>query len=282
MPMPEPTDFRPGAPLERQDAERQRRRTSAKAVGWNTLAGGTALGAGTLTNLKVAGTDVGQGALRAGAAKTKKTSPETSAQLKRVAGWGRWAKQNRNKTAAGALGLAGAAGLSRVAGQHKSNEEQGISQEIGRMRAGERYERTRSGIRKSAPVKSLLLATDYDLSNPTMRRMVAGADRNKRRIAAGTAAGAGGAAARRPVGAAQLVEQRPTDAAHGVPTERHPQRRVEAACRHRQRRHSRADQIVREHMTRQTGGDRAHLEMHQRHMGPTQLVHVHRSGRHIP
>ena len=199
MPLPKPAEFTEGAPLERLDAERQRRRTSAQAMGYGGVAAGSGLASAGLANLKVAGTDVGQAGLSAAQAKTRRKSPEAAQQIGRLRDAGKWARANRGKTLAGTVGLAGLSGVSGIAGRHKQNEEQGMSQEIGRLRAGERYAATRRSVKKDIGLRTMLLATDYDLASPRTRKAIAFADRNKKKIAGGasaaTAATAGGAVA---------------------------------------------------------------------------------------
>lgn len=194
-----PVEYTSGQPLERYSAERRRRGLMAENISYGAASGAAAFGAAGLSNVKLAGTNAGQAALKTAHAHAKVSAPESAPLINNAIRAGQWARRRRNSTALGVVGLAGISTGTGMMSRVRSNEEAGISQGIGRIKAGEMYDVQRrralngapAPVSKAGPLRMALMASDYDLSDPRIRRGARFAWNHKRKIAAG----AGGLAA---------------------------------------------------------------------------------------
>lgn len=186
-----PTEYAPGAPLERYSAERRRRGITAASAGYGTAATGAAMAGTTLGNLKIAGTGIGQATLHAGEAKLRRAGHPGAEQVAQLRHAGKWAARHRVGTTAGVGGLitagAGLGAMSRL----RANEEAGISQGIGRIKAGESYRATQSRALSKGMLRAALMASDTDLDNPALRRTAGFVHHHRRKVAAGMLAAGG-------------------------------------------------------------------------------------------
>lgn len=188
------TEFKRGDTYERYAGEHTRGRVQTEGAAFGGVAAAGAAGATSLSSAKLAGTPLGQAALTAGEKKLRlsaKATPQLSHaadQVSRYQRYGAWAGKNRLKATGGILAAGGVAGVARIGQRARQNEEAGISQGVGRMKAGEHY----SGVRQRAVVgKSVLhqtaLATDI-LTHPKIGPLARKAYDNRGKL---TAAGVG-------------------------------------------------------------------------------------------
>ncbi|HEY5787494.1 MAG TPA: hypothetical protein VIT65_22240 [Microlunatus sp.] len=196
---PKPTEYSPGQPLERFSAERRRRGIATESVAYGGAAATTGAAAVGLSNAKIAGTRVGQKVLRRTEARLRlSNNPEVAVPVRRLRRVGQTIARHPGKTSAAIGGLyAGAAGLGSLS-RMRANEEEGISQGVGRIKAGEAYSRTkRHVLGKSVGwtlARGALMATDVDPKNPKLVRTARFVHRHAGKIALG-ALGTGGTAA---------------------------------------------------------------------------------------
>ena len=182
-----PTEYSPGQPLERYSAERRRRGVATEAVGYKSAATAAAAGSTAVSGAKIAGTKLGQYGLARAYRKVGPNHPAAAniAQLQRIGA--RAAKHPKSATA-GMLGLTAASGGLAAIARMRSNEEAGISQGVGRIKAGESYANTRQRVTTSKSATMLryaLMSTDADI--PKVARNLKLINTHKGKIAAGTA-----------------------------------------------------------------------------------------------
>lgn len=185
--MTTPTEYQQGQPLERFSAERRRRGVATEGA---VLGGGAAtagLGASALGNAKIAGTKLGQHTLTQAENRLKRTGHPAAKQVHDLKRVGQWAAKRPLRTSAGVAGLASASGALGMVARMRSNEEAGISQGIGRIKAGESYSRTTSRALSKGLLRSALMASDMDLANPRLKQGLALANQHGRKIAIGAA-----------------------------------------------------------------------------------------------
>jgi len=188
------TEFNRGTTYERYSGENTRNRVTAEGAALGSAAAGAGLASSSLAGAKLAGTPIGQSALGAAHAKLETTArlsgkPEhrlAADQVRRYKNYGAAVGRHRLKTSAAILGLGGTAALARIGQKHRQNEEAGISQGIGRMKAGEHYSgvQRRASFGKIAGMAPVALASDV-LAHPHVGPLIL---ENKHKI---TAAGIG-------------------------------------------------------------------------------------------
>jgi hypothetical protein len=191
-----PTSFNTPQPFEQYAGEQQRRRTAAAAAAYGAGAGAAATGSAAIGNLKIAGTKSGQASLKllhARLAATKHPAAPQIAELHRLGGI---AARHKVGTSAATAGLAVAgAGLGALH-QFRSNEEQGMSQDIGRFKAGTTYQNQQNRVASKGMVRTAALASDLDWSaEGKIARAGQHVLENKKKYAVGTAAASGAAGA---------------------------------------------------------------------------------------
>lgn len=191
-----PTEYQPGQPLERYSAERRRRGVVAEGAAYGAAATGAGLGATSLGNAKIAGTRVGQHTLSQAQHRLERAGHPGAKQIEQVKRVGQWAAKRPRRTAAGVAGLSLASAGLGIAARLRGNEEAGISQGIGRIKAGESYAATqRRVIASKGMVRTVLMASDADLNNPNIRRGLDIANRHGKKVVGGTLVGSGSVAA---------------------------------------------------------------------------------------
>ena len=191
MPAPRPTEYTPGQPLERYSAERRRRGVAAESAAYGGAAAATGLAGTTLGNAKIAGTRVGQHTLTAAEARLRASGHPAAEQVARVKRAGVWAAKRPRATAAGVGALALATGAAGAMSRIRANEEAGISQGVGRIKAGEAYDRTKRHALSKGLLRTALMASDADFNDPRLRRALTYVNNHPKKIA-GVTAGAGG------------------------------------------------------------------------------------------
>ena len=192
------TEYNPGKPLERYSAERRRRGTAAEASAY-TGAGSLAAGAGAMVgNAKIAGTNTGQAALTRAQGHLNLIKAPGGPQLERVKTAGKYAAKHKGRTSAAIAGLGVAATGLGVVGRMRADETTGISQGIGRIKAGESYTGTQNRVlSKSWGVRAARFAamnSDERALNPKMRATLAFANKHAGPIGTGAVGAAGGTA----------------------------------------------------------------------------------------
>ena len=187
------TEYNPGKPLERYSAERRRRGTATEGAAYHG-AGGAAATAGMLVgNAKIAGTQLGQQSLDRVGGHLKHAGVTSAApQIKRVKDAGKLAARHRTKTTALIGGLSVAAAGLHTLGRMRNDETTGISQGIGRIKAGESYAGTRKRVLAKSLLRTAAMSSDTRSLTPKMRAALAFANRNAKTIGVSTLA-AGGA-----------------------------------------------------------------------------------------
>jgi hypothetical protein len=197
--MASPTEFSPGAPYEQLSAEKQRRRTAGASWAYGTGATGAAAVGTGLGNAKIAGTKSGQATLKGLQLKAKRANSPIEHDLGRAIKLGQHAASHRKLYTAGTAVASAAAAALGAGHRFRENEEQGISQGIGRIRAGRTYQTDQSRLLSKGLGRALLMHSDADLAElaraATQARAHVG--RNKTAYTAGsvgTAIAAGGAA----------------------------------------------------------------------------------------
>jgi hypothetical protein len=191
---PKPTEYSPGQPLERYSAERRRRGVAAEAAAYGGAASAAGIGAVGLSNAKIAGTRIGQHTLNRAEARLRLAKHPAASPVRRMRRIGAVVGRHPGKTNVAIGGLytaaAGLGSLSRM----RAHEEEGISQGVGRIKAGEAYRRTQQNVLGKSLgwtlARGALLATDVDPKNPKLLRTLRFANQHAGKIALG-AAGAG-------------------------------------------------------------------------------------------
>ena len=186
--MAKPTEYNPGTPLERYSAERRRRGVATESAGYTAGAIGTASGASMVGNAKIAGTKIGQHSLGVAEHKLKATGHPGAAQVARVKRIGASAAKHKVRTNVALGGLTVAAGALGVMGRMRANEEAGISQGIGRIKAGESYANTRHRTLSKGAMRTVLMLSDTDVNNPALRKTAKVINEHGGKILGGTAA----------------------------------------------------------------------------------------------
>lgn len=185
-----PSTLANGAAHEQYSAEGKRRKIVASEMGWS----GTAAGAGTVatgaTAARLAGTGTGQAYLSGRQKLTR--SPEAKASLERLKRVGQSAARNPLKTSALAGGAAGVAAVAGRVARMRSNEEAGMSHEIGRMKGGSQYRRDLQRISKSRLAANMLVELDRGAPQLKKLRDVARARPKTTAAAVGTPTVSGG------------------------------------------------------------------------------------------
>lgn len=172
------TEFNTGSTYERYSGENTRGRVTAEGAALGGAAAAAGAGATSLAGAKLAGTPLGQSVLGAAHAKLEAShkltgKPEhklAAQQVGRYKKYGEWAGRNKVKTAAGILGATGAATVLRLGQKSRQNEEAGISQGIGRMKAGEHYAGVQRRAVAKAGLSTLALGSDI-VTHPKLAPM---------------------------------------------------------------------------------------------------------------
>ncbi len=151
------TEFESGQPYERFSAERQRRRSAVTSSTYNAgaaTAGAAGLG---LAAGRVGGSPLGQRVLR----NTARMSPNSDVRAAALAAANKTKVLGKRPitSAAGAAGLGVTAVGLRTLGRFRRSEEEGMSQGIGRLKAGETYSR-----RQNSVAKGLMVTASREIS----------------------------------------------------------------------------------------------------------------------
>jgi hypothetical protein len=201
------SEFNSGRTYERYAGEHTRGRVTAEGAAAGGVAAGAAAAGTSLSGAKLAGTPLGQSLLttaehklRAQHAVTRNDTPKHAAdQVARYKRYGQWAGKNRLKATGGILAAGGLAGGARIAQRMRANEEAGISQGIGRMKAGEHYERKSVRVGKSL-VHTAAIASDLQAAGPRTKKAAEWALENRGKLTkyglVGTGVVAGGTSIR--------------------------------------------------------------------------------------
>lgn len=196
-------EFHRGAPTERYSAESARRRSAVVSGGLSAVSSATGVGALTLAAGRHAGKPAGQAALHRLAGRSGdpllrqavRSSTKHSATLAR----------HPKAAVAGVLGLGATSAATNTLARFRRSEQEGISQGIGRIKAGERFqgrqERLSKGTRQVGRLAAFMLAGDGPAGAQAARLAW---DNRKPLAAAGGAAATGGLG----VGARRRVVQR--------------------------------------------------------------------------
>lgn len=183
-------EYNSSKPYEKYSAEKKRRRIGAEGAAYS---GGSAVaGAGVAAGsaARIAGTKAGQGALTALHRDMTATNHPLAPQAAQAKKIGQFARANRGKTVAGIGAAAAASAGLGMAARFRRNEEQGISQGIGRLKAGNTYNKDQKKIVSKAKMTPLSMAaglSDVNWEHPAIRGGLAFANKNKKKIAAGAA-----------------------------------------------------------------------------------------------
>jgi hypothetical protein len=202
-------EFNRGRSYEQIAAEGQRRRTAVSGAAYGGVASGAALAGSAIGNAKIAGTRAGQHSLTQLQSRLHHTGNPLAHQVGQIKRLGVKAAEHKGKTSV-ALGAATAvAGGAKVMERFRTNEEAGMSQGIGRMKAGSAYGRAQSRVSKVSPLRTALLMSDADLTHPAVVRTARIAQQHGRKIAAGTAGtGVAGIAAQGVRGTSRRKQER--------------------------------------------------------------------------
>ena len=189
----EPGDFKTGAPYETFSAQNERRRIGASQAGFSAGSRAAALGAAGVAGAKIAASDTAQYHGRIALPAMQAAKHPLAPALKRAMQVGHTVRGARTRTAVGGLALAGTAtGLHQVANWRK-DEASGISEGIGRIKAGRRVVADRSKIIKNAGA----LANDLKRNYSTLKTATELVNQHGKAVAiTGGSIGAIGAVAR--------------------------------------------------------------------------------------
>lgn len=161
-----PKVFGQGGAHEQLSGEGQRRKTVAAEMGYSGIAAGAGTAASGVTGAKLAGTSVGQSYLEGRARLAR--NPAEKESYRQIARAGRWASKNPKRTTAMAATAGAIGAVASRAARMRSNEEAGMSHEIGRMKAGSTYRRDVQRISKSRLAANLLV--ELDRGAPGLKR----------------------------------------------------------------------------------------------------------------
>lgn len=183
-----PTEYKTGAAHEQLSAESARRRVVAGQAGYAGVATAAGSVGGLTAGAKIAGTSVGQSVLarRADALRLggKHDEAKKITQLKEI---GAKARSAPGKTLAITAGASAIGALAGRAAQVRGNEEAGISQGVGRLKASTRYQADINRIGKN--VRFLAnLADEVDRGSPNVRRAYKFLTQNQAKVAGTSAA----------------------------------------------------------------------------------------------
>lgn len=185
-------EFNPASTYERYSAEKKRRRLAAESGAYG---GGAALAgaAGTAAaHAKFAGTRTGQGLLT-GAEKKYGVNHPLTPHIRSAKKIGVYAAHNKGKMTGAVIGGSAIAGGLGVLQRFRHNEEIGVSQGIGRIKAGTTYASDQKKIAKGlSPVTTAASLADVNWNNPAIKRSLEFTNKYKKHIAIGAGSATAG------------------------------------------------------------------------------------------